>query len=43
MAEALKIKLEGTELFKQGDVQGAITKYTLAIKFCPDSEAEERK
>ena len=41
--EALKIKMEGTELFKQGDIQGAINKYSLALAYCPNDEENERK
>lgn len=43
MEEALKIKMEGTESFKIGDIQGAINKYSLALAVCPDKEDSDRK
>lgn len=39
---ALKMKLEGNELYKQDDFQGAIDKYSLAIAHCPPSEPKQK-
>ena len=39
---ALATKLEGNQLYKENDHQGAIDKYTLAIAQCPDSETKQK-
>ena len=39
---ALATKLEGNQLYKENDHQGAIDKYTLAIAQCPDTETKQK-
>ena len=42
MEAALKTKLEGNELYKHDDFQGAIDKYSLAIAQCPPTEPKQK-
>ena len=42
LEEALKTKVEATDLYKTGDIQGAINKYSLAIQQCPVDEKRNK-